>query len=314
LARRLGTKSAVLLLLAWGCGGSSNDFSELPEESAGKGGSGQGGSSRGGSAGTGGASGGTGGASGGTGGSATGGASGRGGGSGGLTGGSAGATGGVGGAQGGDAGSGAAGAGQGGTTGGSSAGLAGGGQSGGGGAGTACSDPDVGAGLGDGTRKQGTAVGTNGSFTDACDESGNLVEHSCELAPCISARVAVPFGGTSGAGGISACPTGRVVSTTIDCGGHCEDGACFGWCAEQGGQFEVTSVDGTNLTMTKGDDEYSCAVVFQREGYDCLGQALVGRTLVVTSLGSCTGASTTWGWDDPESAMIQECTFTCTLK
>jgi hypothetical protein len=277
------TESAALLLLAWGCGGSSNYFEEAPDGSSGKGGTGQGGASQGGSSGAGG----TGGASGGTGGSL---------GTGGAKGGAGGATGGNGGA-----------------TGGGPAGLGGAGQSGGGAGGmAACSDPD--ASSGDGTRTRGTTIGANGSFTDSCDASGNLLEHACELGPCISTRIAVPFGGSAGSGGILTCPTGQVISRTVDCGGHCEEGACFGWCAEQGGKFQVTGVEGMSLAMTKDSYEYSCAVVFQREGYDCLGEELVGRTMVVTSLGACTGGSTTWGWDDPESASIQECTFTCTLE
>jgi hypothetical protein len=202
---------------------------------------------------------------------------------------------------------------------GGAAGLAGSGQAGGGGAATACSDPDASGGHGDGYSEQATTTGTNGPFTDSCDESGNLIEYSCELGPCISARIAAPFAGRGGIpqggnGGVAACPTGQVVPLTIDCDGNCKDGACFGWCAEQGGQFQVTGVEGSSLSMTKESDEYSCTVVFQREGYDCTSEALVGRTLVVTSLGTCTGGSTTFGWNDPELPTQQECTFTCSVE
>jgi hypothetical protein len=182
----------------------------------------------------------------------------------------------------------------------------------------ACSDPDATGPRGDGSTEQSSTTGVNGTFADSCDESGNLVEHFCELGPCVAARIA-PTGGRGGfpqggSGGIESCPTGNVISRTIDCGGKCESGACFGWCAEQGGEFEITAVSGMNVLMTKDDREYTCDVVFEGAGFDCRSPSLVGRTLVVTSLGACDGGSTTFGWNDPDSALVQECTFTCTFE
>jgi hypothetical protein len=299
------TRGVVVLLLAWGCGGSSNYFEEEPEGGSGQGGSGQSGAGQGGAGGGAGA----GGASGGAGG--VGGAGGAGGASGG-----AGGVGGAGGAQGGAGAIGGTGSGRGGAAGspvGGSAGRAGAGQGGGDGGAMACSDPDGTGARGDGSTAKSTTTGVNGSFTDSCDESGNLVEHFCEIGPCVSARVAFPagFGGT---GGFENCPTGKVVSRTIDCGGHCEDATCFDWCAEQGGSFEITGVSETTVLMTKGAYEYTCEVIFEGDGFDCRDPSLAGRTLVVTSLGTCDGESTTFGWNDPESALAQECTFTCTFE
>lgn len=306
------TRSVVVLLLAWGCGGSSNYFEETGGGSGG--GGAQGGSEQGGTTSTGGTSGGSGGGGGGSGGKGA--AGGRGGAS------SGGSSGEAGDAQGGSEMGGGSGVGQGGAAGapaGGSAGLAGAGLGGGGAGGMGCIDPDGNDARGDGSLVRSTAEGTNGSFTDSCDEDGNLVEYSCELGPCVSARIAVPYAGRGGypqggSGGLPTCQTGMVVSRTIECGGRCEEGTCFGWCAGQGAVFEVTDVTAERAAMTKDDYEYSCEVVFQREGYDCLGQGLVGREIVVTSLGACTAEATTFGWDDPESPSIQECTFTCSLE
>jgi hypothetical protein len=310
--RSLVTRGFVLLLLAWGCGGTSNYF---PEESGGRagdggtsrGGTSQGGTSQGGTS-RGGASGGVGGVGGGSGGAAGAGRGGNGGRAGSET------TGGRGGV------SGAAGlGGAGGSVLGGTGGSARAGQAGTSSAGMGCSDPDASAGGFLDTRVRSKTSGTNGSFTDECDASGNLVEYACEVGLCTNAKIAVPIGGfggfaQGGAGGITMCLTGNVSSRTIDCGGHCDEGTCFGWCATQGGEaFNVTGVDGSALTMTMGNYEYTCSVAFQREGYDCLDQELVGRSMVVTSLGNCTGASTTWGWDDLDSSLIEECAFTCTL-
>jgi hypothetical protein len=228
---------------------------------------------------------------------------------------------GAGGTQGGDGATGGAGSGQGGAAGspaGGSAGRAGAGQGGGDGGAMACSDPDATGGRGDGSTKRSTTIGLNGSFTDAC-EGGNLVEHFCELGPCVSARIVPPVGGSAGFGqggtaGAANCPTGNVVSRTIDCDGRCEDGTCFTWCAEQGSSFEITGTSDTAVLMTKGAFQYACDVVFEGDGFDCRSQDLVGRTVVVTSLGTCNGESTTFGWNDPESSLAQECTFTCTFE
>jgi hypothetical protein len=312
--RREVTRSAVILLLAWGCGGSSNYFEDTPEGASGRGGAGQGGMT-GGSSGAGGkgGKGGTGGASGGAGGMV--------GGAGGSASGAGGSAAGAGDAQGGDGAFGGAGSGQGGAAGspvGGSAGRAGAGQGGGDGGAMACNDPDATGGRGDGSTTESTTTGLNGTFTDSCD-GGNLVEHFCELGSCISARIVPPVGGRGGipqggSGGVANCPTGNVIARTIDCGGRCQDGACFGWCAEQGKSFEITGISEMRVLMTAGAYDYKCDVVFEGEGVDCRSSSLVGRTVVVTSLGTCNGESTTFGWNDPESSLVQECTFTCTFE
>ncbi len=178
-----------------------------------------------------------------------------------------------------------------------------------------CVDPDGAVQPMSGASVASTTVGENGSFTDTCDENGNLVEYVCEMAPCTVQRI-IPATGGQGTGGTSAClpmASGQVVPLSIDCAGHCRDGACFGWCASFGDTFTVTAVAANGLEMSRGDDAYSCSVVFQRDGYDCLGASLMGRELVVTSLGACVGASTTFGWDDLDDPATEECAFTCTL-
>jgi hypothetical protein len=283
-------------------------FEEIPEGGSGRGGAGQGGTT-GGSSGAGGKAG-----RGGTGGASSG--------AGGTVGGVGGSAAGVAGAQGGDGAFGGAGSGQGGAAGspvGGSAGRADAGQGGGDGGAMACSDPDATGGRGDGSTTESTTTGLNGTFTDSCDEGGNLVEHVCELGSCISARIVPAVGGRGGipqggTGGLSNCPTGNVVARTIDCGGRCQDGACFSWCAEQGKSFEITGISEMRVLMTTGDYDYTCDVVFEGEGFDCRSSSLVGRTVVVTSLGACNGESTTFGWNDPESNLAQECTFTCTFQ
>lgn len=55
--------------------------------------------------------------------------------------------------------------------------------------------------------------GTNGIFTDECTPDGKLIEYSCEIVPDNG-----PYH--------EPMKTGRVVPSTIDCGGPCVDGAC----------------------------------------------------------------------------------------
>ena len=317
----------AILFVAWGCSSTSSNFGD---EVAGRGGTNQGGKAgSGGTSGVGGVN--VGGAN--VGGANVGGA--NVGGAGGI-GGSVGGAGGKGGAGGSPAGAGGA---QGGTAGADTGGVGAeggvgavggdplGGTSGSGLGGTAgaavrCLDPDATAGpTYNGASVASTTEGTNGTFADACDANGNLIEYSCQTA-CAVPRIN-PTGGVSGfgtggvgAGGGAVCipaQSGTVTSQTIDCGGACAEGACFGWCADIGDEFVVTSAASTGLSVERDGFAYVCSVAFQLDGYDCLSASLNGRTITVTSLGACSGASTTFGWNDPESTLGQECAFTCSL-
>jgi hypothetical protein len=89
--------------------------------------------------------------------------------------------------------------------------------------------------------EKGTATGTNGAFEDACDDDGNLVEHSCET------QLACGSGGNANGDSSGACAprphlTGYVWPTTIDCLGLCMDGACDVPCPDAGTTLAITSV------------------------------------------------------------------------
>jgi len=323
MVRSTWIHAGAILLVVWGCGGSSNVFDDEVD--------GPGGTNQGGTAGSGGANGG---GSGGTNGGGVGGASGgsggaNGGGSGGANGGgvggaNVGGSSGIGGNAGGEGGSGGAGtAGAGGVAAGGVGAVGGAGAIGGANVGgTAgvvgnCVDPDATLGpTSNGASVRSTTEGANGTFVDECDADGNLLEYSCQTI-CAVPRIN-PVGGTAGSGfaGAGCIPitSPTVMSQTIDCGGKCADGACYGWCAEFGDEFTVTSVLDAEIHVEKDGTPFVCEVVFQGEGFDCLSPSLVGRIMAVTSIGSCAGASTTWGWNDLDNPIAQECTFTCTLE
>ncbi len=170
---------------------------------------------------------------------------------------------------------------------------------------------------------QTTVDATGGSFTDTCDADGNLIEYQCELG-CYGA---VPVTGSSAPIpkiiGVPCLmePTGQVLSTTVDCGGECVDGACVVHCPEPGDQILYVAQDGDvitleNVTKTR---TYSCTVIFDRadDGYDCVATAHLGATTEVYSLGLssllCAGAELgNIGTDDPNNELMQECTYGCT--
>ena len=57
--------------------------------------------------------------------------------------------------------------------------------------------------------------GSNGTFVEACDAEGNLIEYRCDMQTlCGGGMDCAPY------------PTGAVSPVTYDCGGRCQDGVC----------------------------------------------------------------------------------------
>lgn len=176
-----------------------------------------------------------------------------------------------------------------------------------------CSDSDM--NLSAPYKVAAIAVGTNGSFADACDATGNLTEYSCETLceggaftsgnPISSAAIMMPP--------CTPQQTGRVLSTSVNCGGRCDAGRCFQWCPNQGDKVVASSVTGSTVAMRFAGYNLSCKVVFTQSGYDCLAPSIAGSQLTAVSLGNCTGTTTVFGTDLPNSAGGQACTYECTL-
>jgi hypothetical protein len=120
---------------------------------------------------------------------------------------------------------------------------------------------------------QHTYIGQNGTFTDRCDGSGNLVDYGCE------------FKTKCGPGPNPACgniDTGRVTSTTRDCAGMCVNGRCDGRCPQQGDHitYRDTHPDGSALIRNDSDGRsYDCTLDYDSpaDKFDCKAVA-VGQT------------------------------------
>ncbi len=93
--------------------------------------------------------------------------------------------------------------------------------------------------------------GTNGTFTDSCDENGDLTAYECEFEQVPDGDGTFPKG------------TGAVAQTTIPCDGACVGGTCVGACAQPGDKMQIVSSDDSgNATL---EDEathwsYACQV------------------------------------------------------
>lgn len=96
-----------------------------------------------------------------------------------------------------------------------------------------------------------TLSGTNGTFTDKCDENGNLIEYMCvEETRCDPAT--------------NPCTgwwTGEVRPQNFDCQGTCQKGQCDMGCPDINNEIEILSIDGpTSMTLedlTTGS-RYAC--------------------------------------------------------
>ncbi len=76
----------------------------------------------------------------------------------------------------------------------------------------------------------------NGTFSDECDSSGDLIDYKCE-----STQQSV--GGGSDPGAAIYTVTGMVTSVSIPCGGGCVSGTCVGVCPELGDTMRFVSID-----------------------------------------------------------------------
>jgi hypothetical protein len=161
-------------------------------------------------------------------------------------------------------------------------------------------------------KTRGKTDGTNGSFEDTCSDDDNLIEQTCELA-CIGGPY--PFGGAGGISARIAClpqATGRVIASTIPCGGRCVEGTCFQWCPSTNDTLTVDSV-GERVRLSADSYTYDCDVSWQATGYDCRAADLVGRGLRVMGLGNCLVDRVTIALDDASNGGAQDCTFDCAI-
>jgi hypothetical protein len=172
-----------------------------------------------------------------------------------------------------------------------------------------CSDPD---GVGPSTRT--TVSGVNGSFSDACDTSGNLIEYICETA----------FDDTCLPNPDPSCryQTGLVVPYAINCAGRCDEGTCLARCPQQGDSLTYLSVDPINAKASIHNDtdgsSYSCTVIFDisTDTYNCTTAPVAGTTTKVYSLGgfsTTTCVSGTSGNIGTAQTGVQQCTYSCTV-
>ncbi len=134
-----------------------------------------------------------------------------------------------------------------------------------------------------------TYVASNGTFSDNCDENGNLLDYKCVAET------------KCGPGPNPACnnlDTGEVASTTVDCAGTCMNGRCDSRCPQQGDHltFLETQPDGSAVIHNDTDGRaYSCTLQTDSpaDSFDCKTVG-AGQTGIVLSLGlsgrQCPGA------------------------
>lgn len=131
--------------------------------------------------------------------------------------------------------------------------------------------------------EQGTTTGSNGTFEDACNDQGDLVEHVCQTQLMCGARSA----GAAGSAGSGACapspqPTGYVDAITVPCFGLCDGGVCNVPCPTMNGELTVASVDGQSYELDSAATglRYQCV----RDTCD-EPPASIGEALSVVSIG-----------------------------
>ena len=195
---------------------------------------------------------------------------------------------------------------------GASGGLAGVGGTGGN---SVCTNPDLGTYATE-YETQSTAIGQNGSFTDACDAQGNLIEYICEVDSSGCTYPNPPIN----------CQriTGNVTPVIVNCSGTCNAGACSSYCTHPNDVLAYQSVDratgATTLSNPTRDAVYVCELIWDREtaDYDCAANPVIGGTAAAVSFGNATllclpGETSTFGVA-PQGTTQQECTYTCTTQ
>lgn len=163
-----------------------------------------------------------------------------------------------------------------------------------------------------------SVTGTNGSFSDACDGSGNLTEYLCETKM------------ECGPGPNPACydkQTGKVIPKTYDCNGKCNAGTCDARCPASGQQLTYESVDQEGNPVLKNSADgrrYACQLTWDnpKDAYDCVKAPFVGEKGRVASLGlsthQCTGGEignigVAIEGVQPPTGGGQHCTYTCSI-
>jgi hypothetical protein len=122
-------------------------------------------------------------------------------------------------------------------------------------------------------------IGSNGTFADTCDSSGNLVKYRCEVTgPC---QMQGPCMQTV---------TGKVLSQLVDCNKTCSGGACVTRCPASGEALVYSSIGSggrATLESPSSGRSYACTVapVPVNPAYDCLATPKVGLMVYVTDGG-----------------------------
>lgn len=195
--------------------------------------------------------------------------------------------------------------------GGSSAGTVGDGTAGTGGGATpefrSCSGSGIAdQSLGNSTVKE-TFQGNNGTFTDSCDATGNLVAYGCAYT-IVNAGSSVDPGATYARG------TGDVRTGSIDCGGRCRDGICPEVCPKKGDSmlYESINPDGSaTLTDQRTGWTYTCGLAESGTGYDCANTPKPGDVTTANSdFKGCSSAATFSVGAQFLDCYYSPCTFT----
>jgi len=121
-----------------------------------------------------------------------------------------------------------------------------------------------------------TYVGGNGTFSDSCDPSGNLIAHDCE-STMITGSPTDP--------GPFYMLTGDVAEELVNCDGRCVNGTCPNICPGIGDSLRYVTIEpdgsATFDDLTNGLS-YQCQLYGMAEGYDCKTMPMVGDVAVVS--------------------------------
>lgn len=167
------------------------------------------------------------------------------------------------------------------------------------GSGPTCVETDVGLSSTDpnGYGVEGTATGSNGTFTDSC-EDGLLSEYRCNNN-MICSQAGCMWDSTASAYVVE-CPIG------------CSENACPTWCPLANDTLDVLEVTNGVVTMRHQNGlEFECTLVMAyEEAYDCIAPSLVGHTFVATGAGECTPVFGIQLYDSALGTPAQ-CYFSC---
>ncbi len=180
-------------------------------------------------------------------------------------------------------------------------------------AGAPCTDSDDARWDGPNPGVRGTTIGSSGTFTDSCNASGNLVEYLCEISDRPCAPDASPAPNDAGGPCLTFYTTGNIITDTIDCEGHCSNGACDPRCPEYGDSLRY---DDLGVFSNQRDGRrYQCAFAIGTP--ECATATLVGTKTTVRSLtlysSSCTGRSFGMIYVDHPTTPALDCAYSCSI-